>query len=642
VIVRWRTSVSTDSKVWYGAQAGSLTGSVVDTNNVTEHQLTLTGLNPSTRYYYAVGSTTQMLAGNDANHFFITSPPLGDTGKTRIWVLGDSGTANSNAQAVRNAYYSYTGSTHTDLWLMLGDNAYPDGTDSDYQSAVFNMYPTMLRKSVLWSTLGNHDGHSADSGSQSGPYYNIFTLPKQGEAGGLASGTEAYYSFDRGQIHFVCLDSYDSPRRIGGAMMTWLDKDLDSTLQPWTIAFFHHPPYSKGSHDSDSEVELIEMRENALPILEAHGVDLVLSGHSHSYERSYLIDGHYGKSSTFSSSMKKDGGDGRVEGTGAYWKPSEGPAGHEGAVYAVAGSSGQTSSGSLNHPAMFVSMGTLGSMVLDVEGSRLDALFLTSSGKTGDHFTILKGSQAQAPAAPQNLQAQAVSTDQIDLAWQDLSTNEESFSIEMSPQGGSWAEVGTVAANVEAYAATGLSPLSTYNFRVRAKNVTGDSPYSNVDSATTLGLPDPGGTGGTGDQVAVSETKVVGSRSGSLSGTWSDDGVYETLTEVQKKGQNRTNWLEWKWVFEVKSGIAVTLFVKAYQSVSNDGDNFVFSYSTDDSTFTDLLIVSKTSDDGSYQSQALPPTLQGTVYLRVRDTRRDPVRGSNDKIFIDHLFIRSE
>ena len=51
-------------------------------------------------------------------------------------------------------------------------------------------------------------------------------------------------------------------------MLTWLQNDLASTAQPWIIAFFHHPPYSKGSHDSDTEIELREMRQNALPILE--------------------------------------------------------------------------------------------------------------------------------------------------------------------------------------------------------------------------------------------------------------------------------------------------------------------------------------------------------------------------------------
>ena len=63
--------------------------------------------------------------------------------------------------------------------------------------------------------------------------------------------------------------------------MTWLKADLAATTQPWIIAFWHHPPYSKGSHDSDTEVRHVEMREAALPVLEAGGVDLMLSGHTH-------------------------------------------------------------------------------------------------------------------------------------------------------------------------------------------------------------------------------------------------------------------------------------------------------------------------------------------------------------------------
>ena len=51
---------------------------------------------------------------------------------------------------------------------------------------------------------------SADSATQTGTYYDIFTLPKFGEAGGVASGTEAYYSFDFGNIHFIVLDSMET------------------------------------------------------------------------------------------------------------------------------------------------------------------------------------------------------------------------------------------------------------------------------------------------------------------------------------------------------------------------------------------------------------------------------------------------
>lgn len=400
VVVRWRTDLPTSSTVRYGDAPGNLTSIVSDATEVTEHAVEVAGLNEQTTYYYSVGDASGPMAGDDADHFFVTTPPVGADVPTRMWVLGDSGTANANAAAVRDAYLAWvatSGGRDADIVMMLGDNAYNDGTDAQYQAAVFDMYPTILRNTVLWPTLGNHDGHSADSATESGPYYDIFSLPRAGEAGGLASGTEAYYSFDCANIHFVCLDSYETDRSTSGAMLTWLSADLASTDQEWLIAFWHHPPYSKGSHDSDTETQLVEMRENALPILEAAGVDLVLCGHSHSYERSYLIDEHYGVSTTFDpQTMLVDGGDGNESGDGAYQKVHPGIWAHGGAVYAVAGSSGQTSGGTLNHPVMLVSLNTLGSMVLDVNANRLDARFITSTGQVADEFTILKPAQCAA------------------------------------------------------------------------------------------------------------------------------------------------------------------------------------------------------------------------------------------------------
>src|SRR3989449_5472767 len=351
VTVKWRTDVATDSCVHYGTSLSSLTSQTCASTSTTDHVVKLSSLAPSTTYYYSIGTSTGSIAGGDSTYFFLTAPGTGSTKATRIWVLGDAGTNSSSQRAVRDAYYNFTGSRHTDLWLMLGDNAYSDGTDSEYQGAVFDMYPTMLRKSVLWPTFGNHEAHTASSSSQSGPYYDIFTLPKSGEAGGIASGTEAYYSFNYANIHFVCLDSSDSDRSPSGAMLTWLKADLSANTQQWLIAYWHHPPYSKGSHDSDSESELQQMRQYANPILESHGVDLVLSGHSHSYERSYLLNGHYGSSSTLTSAMILDKGDGRVDGTGAYEKPVA-LTPNKGAVYTVAGSSGQTSGGAFGHPAV--------------------------------------------------------------------------------------------------------------------------------------------------------------------------------------------------------------------------------------------------------------------------------------------------
>ena len=390
VIIKWRTDEATDSVVRYGLDPDSLTLLASDSTSTTEHAVQLTGLSADVKYFYSVGTSSVTLAGGDSDHFVVTAPVPGTAKPTRIWVIGDSGTANRNSRAVRDAFLNFTGSRDPDLWIMLGDNAYYHGTDNEYQRAVFNTYSHVLPKTVLWPTLGNHGADTADSTTESGPYYDIFSLPRNGEAGGVASGTEAYYSFDYGNMHFVCLNS-ETDLSPDGAMMTWLEADLAANDKEWIIAFWHRAPYSRGSANSDTDDRQIALRQNAVPLLERYGVDLVLTGHTHAYERSYLIDGHYGLSDTFTDALKKNSGDGSATGDGAYQKPATVGAPHAGAVYVVAGNAGVIKTGgSLDHPAMAVSFWILGSMVLDVNGNRLDAKFLGSTGDIWDDFTILK------------------------------------------------------------------------------------------------------------------------------------------------------------------------------------------------------------------------------------------------------------
>ncbi len=462
----------------------------------SEHAVELTGLTPNTRYYYSIGTSAETLAGDNTFTFF-TGPPTGMPRDTRIWVVGDSGRANSAARDVRDAYLDFTGTRGTDLWLMLGDNAYPDGTDAEYQAAVFETYPVILRQVPLWPTLGNHDGQSASSATQTGPYYEIFSLPKNAEAGGLASGTEAYYSFDYANIHFVVLDSDDSDRSASGTMLTWLENDLAANRQDWLIAYWHHPPYSKGSHDSDRESKLRDMRENALPLLESYGVDLVLAGHSHSYERSFLIDSHYGDSSSFDTSMQIDSGSGRENDTGAYVKGMPG-AMHQGSVYAVAGSSSGISGGTLDHPAMFVSINSLGSMVLDINGDRLDAVFLDDVGNILDNFTMLiegvSPVDTVAPDSPPNARSTTVTASSITLAWDAATDNVGVTGYEISRDG-------QVVDTVDAlsFTDTGLAPGTTYIYGIIAVDDAGNESPEVMVSATTSSMPsEPAASGGSG------------------------------------------------------------------------------------------------------------------------------------------------
>ena len=412
-VIRWRTNASSTTRVKWGLAADALTNTVDVAGTRTEHVVPITGLPTETKIFYSVGSTTVTLAGGDANHYLEVPPLAGQRRPIRIWVTGDHGVCAASAQgcidvaAVRNGYTTYAGSQLANLWLMLGDNAYSSGTDTEFTNGHFNPFPTIMRNTPFWSTPGNHEFGTggADSPTQTGPYYDSHTFPTAGEAGGVPSGTEAYYSFDYGNIHIVTLDSHDTSRAAppnpttnicpiggGGAMYQWACADLAATDKDFVIAIWHHPPYSKGSHNSDLESQLLEMRERFLPVMEAYGVDLVLSGHSHSYERSVLLDGHYGFSTTYSPALHAvDAGDGDPAGDGAYVKSALGPDPNTGTVAAVPGSASQISGGTLDHPVMVQSLNILGSMVIDVVGRQLDARMIGVTGNVLDHFQIVKG-----------------------------------------------------------------------------------------------------------------------------------------------------------------------------------------------------------------------------------------------------------
>ena len=410
MVVRWRTDTTEASVVSYGLERNQLTSTARAEGIGAEHIVLVADLKPNTRYFYSVGATAvpppaadkkapaEDAPGRAAINSFTTPPVAGPAQPTRIWVLGDPGTKNATQPAVRDAYYKYTGTRATDLWLLLGDNAYPDGTDTDYQKAIFEIYPKTLATSPVWPALGNHDQKSANSGTQSGVYYDIFTLPTRGEAGGLMTGTEAYYAFDYANIHFICLDSQDSDRTPTGAMAQWLKADLAATTRDWIIAYFHHPTYTKGTHDSDKDTDsggrMNDMRTNLLPILEQGGVDLVLTGHSHVYERSWLMDGHYGKSTTFDAAAHvTQKSNGRSDGEGVYRKPRARTP-RNGEINVVTGSAGHAGSATkppaLNHPAFFIALNEPGSSVIDVDGLKLDLVFLNDKGEKRDWFSIVK------------------------------------------------------------------------------------------------------------------------------------------------------------------------------------------------------------------------------------------------------------
>jgi hypothetical protein len=395
--LRWQTTQTEMGVVRYGLQPDQLQWHVQESQAGEEHEVRLTGLQPATRYYYAIGAAEAPHNGGP-DHWFTTPPRSGEPLATRFVVLGDPGYPSPGQTAVREAMQAWlsanprVGRASFDLLLTTGDNAYRSGTNEQFQAGFFEPYAAWLRNVPVWPVYGNHD-------ARRWAFFNLFSFPANGESGGLPSGTEHYYAFDYGQVHFVVLDTEASSMRAGSAMLRWLEEDLLGSHQPWLIVAFHHPPYTHGTHNSDNDADsggrIFDVREQVLPLLEKAGVDLVLSGHSHMYERSHLLGCHYGTSDALEPTMLQQPR--KQNHQAIYNKPAAGRVAHQGAIYLVLGSSSKVDQGPLDHPVMAVSHRQMGALVVEINGPQLDGRFINDNGDTTDHFTIIKGDSDAAP-----------------------------------------------------------------------------------------------------------------------------------------------------------------------------------------------------------------------------------------------------
>lgn len=405
ITIRWRTAVYDRSLVRYGADAAKLDLEVRDSSLVSEHIVRIEGLKPYTKYYYSIGSLNEALEGDQDNYFY-TLPEAGSDTLITVAGFGDCGNNSINQRNVRDQMVKYLEGKTLNAWILMGDNAYNNGTDAEFQAKFFNNYQQVfLKKYPLFPVPGNHDYNDSRSAPAADrfriAYYQNFSVPSQGEAGGVASNTQSYYSYDIGNIHFLALDSYGPDRKgthiydEAGEQAEWVKKDLAANRnKKWVVAYWHHPPYTKGSHDSDTEDLLVAIREHFIRILEDNGVDLILCGHSHVYERSRMMKGYYGSAAQFDSTKYDlSTSSGLYDGSknsAPYLKSS---ANADGTVYVVSGSSGAQGGRQATwpHRAMYYSNNEIGgAVVLEVKGNRLDLKWICADGRIGDHFTMMK------------------------------------------------------------------------------------------------------------------------------------------------------------------------------------------------------------------------------------------------------------
>jgi len=185
-----------------------------------------------------------------------------------VAVLGDVGDSGSRLDATARAVAAIDADDPFDAVLLLGDNVYPAGDPAGLQATVFDPFaPELDHGAELFAILGNHDVKDGHAEAQ----MRALDMPGR------------WWARTFGDVLVVGLDSTstDDP-----AQRAWLERTLEHSDAQWKIVAVHHPPYSAGYQGSDDAV-----REQFAPLFARHGVQLVLSGHEHDYQRSEIIDG---------------------------------------------------------------------------------------------------------------------------------------------------------------------------------------------------------------------------------------------------------------------------------------------------------------------------------------------------------------
>ncbi|TKY66137.1 Purple acid phosphatase 15 [Spatholobus suberectus] len=264
------------------------------------HHVRLTGLEPSTLYYYQCGDRS-LQAMSDI-YYFRTMPISGPQSYPgKVAVVGDLGLTYNTTTTI-----SHLTSNEPDLLLLIGDITYANlyltnGTGSDCYSCSFPQTPihetyqprwdywgrfmqNLVSKVPIMVVEGNHEIEKQAENRTFMAYSSRFAFPSE-ESG---SSSTFYYSFNAGGIHFIMLGAYIKYDKTA-KQYKWLERDLasvDRSITPWLVATWHPPWYSSyEAHYREAECMRVEMED----LLYSYGVDIVFNGHVHAYERSNRV-----------------------------------------------------------------------------------------------------------------------------------------------------------------------------------------------------------------------------------------------------------------------------------------------------------------------------------------------------------------
>lgn len=241
------------------------------------HVFSLTGLQPGAEYWYEVRTGDELASGRCS---FRTLPKRPD--RYEVVVLGDVRSLPQRWHAVSQRVFTQ----EKDALFVIGTGDYPsDGSKYGlWRKQFFEPARSLLAHKPMWPAIGNHEmtrRHDDLTRPEASKFFSLFELP----------GNERWYRVD---YHLLTLLVIDSNSRLspGHEQYEWLRQQLRSERKRYTLVAFHHAPFTSGPHGAlhpdgtPKEWPLDEGRRFLVPLFEMYGVDVVLNGHDHLYERS--------------------------------------------------------------------------------------------------------------------------------------------------------------------------------------------------------------------------------------------------------------------------------------------------------------------------------------------------------------------
>jgi hypothetical protein len=334
----------------------SCTKLVLKNNTTNLYRATLTGLKFDAKYKYRVMLNGKAIAES-------TFETRTKKNSVKFAVFGDCGAGTPQQAEV--AYQVQT--KNPQFVLVTGDNVYRSGLASEYRKNFFPYYlsaepsatsgAALMNRIPFYMIVGNHDVYGAefDKYPDGLAYFYYNDLPLNGPTTDQtvkATGPEALikafrkntgnrfprmtnFSFDYGNVHITCLDANPYVNPLDPTIVQWLSNDINTSKATWKIVAFHHPGFnSSKAHYNYQQMRLLS------PILEQLGVDMVLNGHVHNYQRTVPLTFDPKKDSTGTQYVVSS--EGRVDGTFTLDENFDGASNSKpkGIVYVVTGAGG--------------------------------------------------------------------------------------------------------------------------------------------------------------------------------------------------------------------------------------------------------------------------------------------------------------